>query len=157
MLLPLLLAALVASLGADGHGQREAAEAALAQLLPLARSWLEAGARGGGDDAEVKARCRRLLGWPKAQAAFVGRWDARSWPWSDMIRPGHPLAMGKAGERALANAREAGAATGADWPDYRMATRVLVLDLFAQDWTAAAVEELLIEMEKNETAYRAAR
>lgn len=151
-----LLIALVLRLGGPDFAGRQRADAALAQLLPLAAPALAWGA--AHPDAEVAGRCRRLLdAHADAEAERLsGELLPRALPllpWVDMMPADHPQREQTLDE-CLRRAREDVPARlhgpGADWQEYRAATRLWLRDRLHEGLTAAQAQAVLDAMAARE-------
>jgi hypothetical protein len=136
---------------ADDYRVRERAGdalSALAENAPLVVAILEQSAANG------PAEMRRRAGAALAAFYAVGpRWYSKL-PWIDMLPQDWPDRQAVI-QRYLSRVRELqiGWECGEPWLDYRVATRLLVVDLLRAGESREAVQRLLDAMAENERVY----
>jgi hypothetical protein len=129
----LVFSVFLANLGSDDYRQREAAHAALQQLAPLAVERLCIAESSA--DREVATRTRRILN--KYYDDNAPRWADETLPtqygqlpWIGELPAEYAEGLGQVYlQRAR---RQVGMQGPPEWRDYRLATRMLVEDLYSR-------------------------
>ena len=156
VLLDTVVPGLVSDLGHPRFQRREAAQAALRELAPMAAPRLERAKRHA--DPEVAYRADRLLSEFHALRAeyLAPRLLPTGYPclpWIDML-PSEHAGRDSAVRTYLELARVEGqTATGSGWPNYRRATFFYVRDMLGQGMTPEDVVQLLDQMAAQEKAW----
>jgi hypothetical protein len=146
---------LIANLGADDYRQRSAAHAALDRLAPLVASHLHV--LENAKDREVATRARQILN--RYYAEHAAEWAAATLPtnyprlpWIGEF-PDAELDQGL-GQYYLERARkQIGIQGPPEWNDYRLATRLLVEDLYRQRVSRARIIVILDRLSEAETQW----
>ena len=143
--LSVLIAALAGQLASDDFRVRERASTALRDMMPAALPILLKSEKSR--DAEMAVRARRIVdAWYQSNA---DRWAAETKP------TGYPVIPWLCGtpkygieqediEAYLSAARgQIGMQGSPDWQDYRLATRLLIADLYARRQQRSRIIEML--------------
>lgn len=113
----LIVAILIAQLGSDHCATRERASDALLKIGPAAHAQLEIAEKS--KCPETAARARRILD----QQYIESLNSTRRWPWVDSQKyPKHLEAANAKGKSVYDDSLE-------DWPNWREATRTVILDM----------------------------
>jgi hypothetical protein len=137
---------LLTLLGHPSFTVREAAHAELARLAPLI--WPLLAAREDAADAEVAAHCRTLVDeqWPKLSITerqeIVGKLRPAGWeklPWLSSLQQWNSYYLDRATTAGFVNGAP-------DWPAYREATRLWLLDMAEAGYTPRQLQPLLETM-----------
>ncbi len=137
----IVIASIIAALGANDYRKRELATLQLERLCPAAVAQLQAARQH--EDMEIALRAGRILErYAKVRPA------TGPMPWLDMLPKDWPDRAGTI-SRYLDRVGRSGYHTG--WPEYREATCLLVRDLMLeQGWSRERVIRLLARMHASE-------
>lgn len=144
----------ISALGDERFNVRQGASGLLSVCGRTAQPWLEIACHS--DDPEVSYRASALLCHCRRQQAKEFADKRRdSWPWCDMlpeILDDTPLAGNDKREVVEQWLREVPLETPQtqDWPRYREATRLMVMEMIAQGISEWDVGELLHRMQERE-------
>jgi hypothetical protein len=147
----LLFAILLSNLGAEDYGRRQAAHRVLQQVAPLAVHRLQIAEKSS--DREVATRARQLLNryYADSAATWARHLTAErddEFPWIADIPSEHTsgalpyyldIARGQLEKQGPPN-----------WPEYRLATRLLVQDLYTRRVSQRDILLLLSELAESE-------
>lgn len=129
----------------EAHGALEAATLCHDGLLPIV-----AFASAAHRDPEVRHRCGQIVD------AYYSKVLDGELPWIDMLPADHPSRQ-QTIDRYLRPTTDLAGFDGGDWPRYRLATALLVRDLFDQGWRRSEVIVLIKRMDANERKYKQSR
>jgi len=143
----LALSIFVTNLGSDQFRQREAASAALQRLAPVAVRRLQIAEHCS--DREVSTRARQILDryYAENAAAWANSTLPSTYhrlPWMAELPAEYADGLGQFYlQRAR---REVGMQGPPDWQDYRLATRMLVEDLYRERMPRERIVEILDQL-----------